>query len=125
MTKDLLNAPSISLGGREFKITPFVIRQARVADPLIFKILSYTKGSLQDLIINAFDEMVSLIYVAITGALPDFTKEELENLPVTHNEMMTAFSTIIDQSGLFEKNAPKGDSDTTGEEQVPALTGTN
>ena len=103
---------NITLGGRSFEIPPLAVKQNRIIDPLIISLLpvfsnwSTDKASISKIEQKQYDDLLTIAYTAITRALPSFKKEEFEELPVTLPELIFAFTTIAQQTGVFARGTP-------------------
>ena len=102
----------ISLGGRKFDIPALAVKQNRIIDPLIISLLpifstwSTDKTSIGKIGSEQYEALLTIAYTAITRALPAFKKEEFEDLPITLPELIFAFTTIAQQTGVFARGAP-------------------
>jgi hypothetical protein len=88
-------------------------RQNRIIDPLILSLLTLfgewqTDRAAALLKIGApqYEALQEIAFQAILRAHPELTREQFLDLPVTLPELLTAFSTIAQQTGVFRRAAP-------------------
>lgn len=100
----------ISVGGKDFDIPQLAVRQNRIIDPLIINLIpilsAWTKDKNLNIGSKEYDDLLTIAFTAITKAKPDFKKEEFEELHITLPELITAFSTIAQQTGIFTRGTP-------------------
>lgn len=102
----------IKLGGSSFDIPALAVKQNRICDPLIISLLpifsnwSTDKASIGKIGQEQYDALLTIAYTAITRALPAFTRAEFEDLPITLPELVFAFTTIAQQTGVFARGVP-------------------
>jgi len=109
---DIHNAPVVVLGGKSWPVPMLAARQNKIIDPLILRLLpvfalwqSDKAQALAKLGAAEYDALLDIAYVAITRAHPEFTRDAFLDLPVTLPELITAFSIIAQQTGVFQKSS--------------------
>jgi hypothetical protein len=102
----------IKLAGRTFDIPALAVKQNRVIDPAIISLLpifanwTTDKNSIGKIGSEQYEALLTIAYTAITRALPQFKKEEFDELPITLPELIFAFTTIAQQTGVFARGVP-------------------
>ncbi len=107
---DTNDAAAITLGGKMWQVPVLTARQNKVIDPLILGLLPIFSewqhdkaAALSRLGSEQYDSLLEIAFVAIRRAHPDLTHEKFLDLPVTLPELITAFSAIAQQTGVFQK----------------------
>ena len=102
----------IKLGGQTFDIPALAVKQNRVIDPIIIQLLpifanwATDKTSISRIGQEQYDGLLTIAFTAITRAKPDFKRAEFEELPITLPELIFAFTTIAQQTGVFQRGVP-------------------
>lgn len=107
--------PEITLGGKQWKIPKMAVKQNRIIVPLIINIIPIfnewskdNKGSYPK-ISEHYSELLKITYVALTRATPDLTEQQFEDLEITFPEIIAAYITIAEQTGIFAKAGATGE----------------
>lgn len=114
--------PKITIGGREFEIPLLAARQNMIIDPIILRLMPIfalistdNVAGLTKIDEEYYKDFQEVVYVAITRANPQFTRDMFLDMPVTLQEMIGAFPTIAKQTGIFkEQKEPTSGEDLTG-----------
>lgn len=108
MTADTNDAPTITLAGKEWPVPLLVPRQQRVIIPAILRLGSVNPTKITE---QQYDDLVEIAFRAISRAHPQFTKEQLLDMPVTLIELISALPVIAQQTGMlaFKKGDDAGE----------------
>jgi hypothetical protein len=135
---DLDGAPSITLGGREWKVPKLVHGQnKRIVPaamrwmPTLLPLLAAAQAEDASALIAAADALSEESYetlgmmarVAISQAHPGIGAGEFDQMPVSAMELLAALPVIIEQTGMFRKRQP-GDADPPPGEKSAATPST-
>ena len=104
--------PAITLGGKEWPIPQLAVKQNRIIDPLLIRIIPSVGGDRSGLLGRLaphYDALLEICYTALTRGNPELTRQQFDDLPVTLVEMMNAFNIIAQQTGIFVKEPPSGE----------------
>lgn len=133
---EIANAPKIKLAGREFSVPKLGIRQNRQvvgALQYIIPVLNRAEvmaaaakdapdaridveglAAVLTMSPDTFDRVADAVYYAVTRALPDFSREEFESMPIGVDELVAALPTVMVQSFALKKKkeaAPEATAD--------------
>jgi len=111
MDNDIMD---VMLGGKLWKVPVLSAKQNKQIDPLILGLLPLfaewqndRAAALAKLGAVQYDALLEIAFVAIARLRPELTREQFLELPITLPELITAFSIIAQQTGIFQKeNAP-------------------
>jgi hypothetical protein len=105
--------PIVSLGGKVFYIQLLTARQNRIIDPLILNLLPIFADWQQDRILSLsklsqphYEALQEIAYCAVHKSNPELTREAFMDLPITLQELVTAFPVIAQQTGIFSRGDP-------------------
>jgi hypothetical protein len=130
MTIDIDGAPIITIGGKSWPVPVLAARQNRIIDPLILSLLPIFSqwqtdktAALTKLGAKEYDALIEIAFQAIRRAAPEVTRDQFLDLPVTLPELVSAFSVIAQQTGVFARSEPgeaqAGEARPTGTESSP------
>ena len=112
MTDDDEN-PKITLGRRTFSVPEFAIKQSKRIIPRLQACGEFDFSRLTE---ENFDKLISIVHLAISrpGCLPNdemLTLDELEDMPITIDQMTAAISLIAKRAGMgaSKEGEPAGD----------------
>jgi len=101
-----MDAQTITLGGVDYSVAPFVLRQnvafQGVVGPILAKV---TTASVSDLDGDDADTLVKIAVIATSRLSPAPTREFLEDQPITIPELVAALLVAMKQSGLWREKA--------------------
>lgn len=100
---ELSEAPTVTLGGRDWKIPKLAARQNKL---VITRLLSLAAFDAQNPTDDQMEKLYSSVFIALTRAYPSLTRDEFDDLPISYEECMKAFPIIADAAGLIPKNPP-------------------
>jgi hypothetical protein len=110
---DIDNAPKVSLGGKDWPVPKLAIKQNRIIDPLIIRILPVFKlwqtdqeAAVLQMCEKEYDNLITVCLEAVRRAAPALTKDEFMELQITLPEMIAAFPVIAKQTGLIKEAKP-------------------
>lgn len=116
---ELAEAPSITLGRREFKVCELVPRQNKIVTPAIFDLMEIfirakmaaESGNLLGMKITEtqYAMLLKVVHVALLRAHPEVTLDDLEDMPIKTVELLQAFVVVARQAGAIPEKAPAGD----------------
>lgn len=121
--------PVVMLGGKEWLIPLLAVRQHRIVDPGLIRMLphfamlnSALKTGDGNVAINGFsteqyDDLITIVHTSLWRAYPGLTKDAFLDMEITRDELVKAYSVILNQSGLF---VPAG-AQPAGEPNGPVL----
>lgn len=99
--KNLPDLPTILVGGKEWPIPLMAPKQNRVIIPVIAKIGgAVSTGNVSQ---EAMDSMLNVIYVGMTRAHPELTREEFDEMELPMEDQMNAFGVVSLQTGMLAK----------------------
>ena len=106
----------IILGGKEFTVPLLVAKENRIIDPLILRLLplfstwqSDRTSALAHIGEYEYTALQDIAFVAIRREQPGITKDIFLDMPVTLFELISAFSIIAQQTGIFQKTSEDSD----------------
>jgi hypothetical protein len=106
----------VSLGGRKWPVPVLAAKQNKVIDPLILRLLPVfaewqtdRTSALTKLGSTQYDALLEIAFVAIGALNAALTREAFMDLPVTLPELISAFSVIAVQTGIFQKENDLGE----------------
>lgn len=106
------DVPKIRLGGRQWAVPLLAARQNKLIDPLILRLLPLfstwrqdPEAALAQIGQEQYDALLDIAYYALLRAYPTLSRDEFLECPVTLAELIAAFSTIAQQTGLFKPSA--------------------
>jgi len=100
---------TISLGGREFKVSRLPIGVLRDLDAEVADFPTGDKVSPKDREFFFFDQTLNIIAIAVRKSDPDMTVEKLKDLESDMPELFAAREQILRFSGLVREKTPKGE----------------
>lgn len=113
-----MSEQKVILGGKEWVVPMLAVKYNKIIDPLILSLLptfamwQADKGAaLSSLNEQKYNDLLTIAYTALKAGNP-IKQEEFEEMPVTLPELVTAFSIIAQQTGVFAKSEGR---DTLGE----------
>jgi hypothetical protein len=136
---DNRDAMCVVLGGKSWPVPVLAAKQNKIIDPLILRLLPVfaewrndRAGALAKLDAPCYDALLEVAFVAVSVASPGVTREAFLELPITLPELITAFSVIACQTGVFQKENTPGEaagaerpltepSTGTGSSPIPAI----
>lgn len=110
---ELMDAPAVTLGKREWKVPEFAARQNRRLLPLIMRSLSGLSDAM-NLTQEQTDALFEAGYIALTRGYPNLTREQFDDLPVTASELMRALPIIAKQAGMETGKTAAGEAQAEG-----------
>ena len=105
--------PVVKLAGTEWFIPFLVARQHRIVDVALVKMLpvfaelnSALKAGDGTIAIRGFsteqyDDLVTIVHTSLWRAYPGLTLDAFLDMEITRDELVAAYSVILNQSGLF------------------------
>ena len=93
-----MDTKRITLGGRDFDVPPLPFRQIRIVTMAAQRLNSADFSALTE------QNLIDLFEIAFTGAQkgkPDLTREQLEDMHVTVQELQTAKRPVCEQAGMI------------------------
>jgi hypothetical protein len=112
--------PQIKLAGQTWTVPPFTLGEQKKVVPLINEIQKEARAN--GITERWFDLMIDLAVFAASRAQSGITKQEVEALPATRNQILDAFWVIVQQAGMETK--PAGEAEGA-ESPQQNQTGTN
>lgn len=110
VTVEIDNAPLVVLGGKKWPVPMLTARQNRVVDPLILQLIPVFEAwqgdknsALTKLNAANYEALQDIAYNAIISCAPSVTKETFLDLPITLPELISAFTVIAEQTGIFAR----------------------
>lgn len=96
-----MNDPTVTIGGRQFAIPEFTVKQQRKVTPALMK-MSTILGDLANE--EAFGQMLDTLFLCITIGREDaISRDEFEGLPIRPFEMANSvFPVLLQQAGLIK-----------------------
>lgn len=92
--------PKVTIGGRTFTVPEFTIKQQRKITPALMTVAAYG-GAIEDE--NKFGKMIDTIYLCLTEAGNEITKDEFENLKMKALPLATeVLPVLLRQAGLTQ-----------------------
>src|SRR5437879_5389126 len=98
---ELDQAPKVSLAGRDFPVPHLAPRQQRIILPKLMSLMKFftsTDGKLNplnmDLTTEQFDDLLDVIYVALTRGTPNLTRDEFMDMAIDFSDMLKAMDII-------------------------------
>ena len=114
------SAKTISVGGKDFIIPLLPLKVRKRLWPLSIRLRSMDRSNPSD---SDFEDMVSVVLAGVSYGNPEVTREVLEELPVTLDELQAAIMTIsVQASGAATSGANTVGEPTAG---TNTSTGTN
>lgn len=110
-----METPKIILAGKEWLIPKMAVKQNRVIVPLIINIIpifnewAKDKQGTYPKISDRYSELLDITYYALTRGYPELKREEFENMEITFPEVIGAYITIAEQTGIFAKAGTTGE----------------
>jgi hypothetical protein len=118
-------APKVTLAGKEYPVPLLVPRQQRIVIPKLLSLMkSMAVGGRIDptgLTTEQYDDLLDLVYVALTRGTPDLKRDDFMDMPSTMLELIAAMNTIAEQTGMMKRDTLGA---TSGEAQAGSLIGT-
>lgn len=111
---DLQDCPKIRIGGKDWPVPLFAPRQNRKIIPGLMRLRGLKDSP--DLSEEQYDDLLGLVYLALTRAHPSLKLEEMMDWPIPGYELMAAFPIIALQTGMVKSKAP-GEAVKPGEAQ--------
>jgi hypothetical protein len=93
--------PIIVIAGRDWPVPFFAPRQNRVIIPALTR--------LQERSGLRYDDLLDIVFAALTRASPDLDRAAFEELPVATWELVEAVPVIARQTGLLKPGRPSSD----------------
>lgn len=102
---ELADAVEVSLGGRVFKLPKLVWRQIKPIAVSLPKLSRKFKSddSEGDATEADLDEMLRIVWIALTRAQPALTLDDLQDLPIALGEITVAITQVAVAAGLTGK----------------------
>jgi len=106
---DCVNAPVVTLAGREWFVPVLAMRQARVVVPGLMRLMPVLQAmqtgdavAMSHLSQENFDTIVDVVHGALTRAYPALTREAFLDLPASTPELVAALTIVTRQTGFFK-----------------------
>jgi hypothetical protein len=122
---ELNAAPKVALAGNWYPVPMLVPRQQRIVIP---KLLSLMKSMAVNgkvdptgLTTEQYDDLLDLVYVALTRGTPDLKRDHFMDMPSTMLELIAAMNTIAEQTGMMKRETAGA---ASGEAPAGSLIGT-
>lgn len=109
----------IKLGERSWTITaPLKFRQLAIVEPSMSVIIGMkAKGETSSL--KFYDEVANVILAVLAPLDPAFSREKLDDLPVTPKDLTEAMQIIARAAGMWKEKDPKLGEDQPVETPAP------
>jgi len=118
-------APRVTLADKQYPVPLLVPRQQRIVIPKLLALMRSMaiNGKIDptNLTTDQFDDLLDLVYVALTRGTPDLKREDFMEMPTTLLELIDAMNVIAEQTGMMKRGAS---SVASGEALAGNLTGT-
>ncbi len=121
----------VMIGGASWPVPMLAAKQNKIIDPLILGLLPVfaewqndKTAALAKLDSKCYDALLEIAFVALSALHPHLTHEKFLELPVTLPELITAFSIIARQTGVFQKEDAMGEVAGAGSPLKETSTGT-
>ena len=111
-----MSDPTITLAGKAYPIPMLAPRQNRIVVPTAARLQGVNPKSIST---EQYDDFIEIAFLAAQRGNPTLNKVEFMEMPITTEELFTAFPVILQQTGIFRKadasgEAPGAESSQTG-----------
>ena len=118
----------ITLGDRSFEFTgPLKFRQLRIVEPAIARVDRMRRelhASGEPFNEKFYDEIASVILAVVNSKDAPFTREDLNETPVTPDDLLAAYKQVCMASGLWKSDAnPEAEGKAASPNPQSPLTG--
>lgn len=104
-------APKITLAGKDYPIPLLVPRQNRIVIPKLLSLMkALTAGDAVKIVdptnlsTAEYDDLIDIVWIAVTRATPTLTKEQFLDMPIGLMELISAMDTVALQSGAMKRS---------------------
>lgn len=92
-----MDTQRINLGGRDFDVPPLAFRQIRIVTPAAQRLNGLDMDALTD---QNIADLFEIAFVAVQKGQPDLTRQALEDMHITVQELISAKPVICQQAGM-------------------------
>ena len=101
------DAPKIVLGGQEWPVPAFALRQNIPLQTLLGNAANNVLGKDMGSLTQAdVDCLVQVAVISLSRAHPGVTLADIEDLPITVPELLQILPTVMEQTGLYKRKVP-------------------